>query len=390
MNSKERMSLAMHLGVPDRVPLMCQLALGHYFLNTELPPHKIWFTSEGFAQALVVLQRRYGFDGILINLPGRPPSWPQEIASIREERDGEHLIWRNGDVTVIPWDDNPHHHPADPDRARRIPFEEVDPDHLDDLDDWPMYTWNTYHIPAVQDKPPGPLSVVPDYFYRTIDMVKAEVGDRVSIHGEVFSPFTHYVELLGYEGALMGLITDPAKAKTLLQRFTEASIIWGVAQAQRGVDAVLISSAFAGAGFISPQFYARFVQPYERQVAEAVKACGVPVYVHTCGAIGDRLELMAEAGIMGLDCLDPPPLGTVTLAQAKSLVGDRLFLKGNIDPVNVLLNGDVKAVRRVARETLAAGEPNGGYILSSACSVAPHVSPENIHVLYEVVEQHGY
>jgi hypothetical protein len=64
------MAMAMHHQLPDRVPVMCQLALGHYFLHTELSPHEIWFTSEGFAQALVTLQRRYQFDGILINLPG--------------------------------------------------------------------------------------------------------------------------------------------------------------------------------------------------------------------------------------------------------------------------------------------------------------------------------
>ena len=70
MNSRERMALAMQLQVPDRVPVMCQLALGHYFLNTGYAPHEIWFDSEAFAEALVLLQRRYRFDGILVNMPG--------------------------------------------------------------------------------------------------------------------------------------------------------------------------------------------------------------------------------------------------------------------------------------------------------------------------------
>ena len=51
MNSRQRIAAAMQHRVPDRVPVMCQLALGHYFLNTGLPPHRIWFTSEGFAAA---------------------------------------------------------------------------------------------------------------------------------------------------------------------------------------------------------------------------------------------------------------------------------------------------------------------------------------------------
>jgi hypothetical protein len=37
MNSRQRMAIAMQGGQPDRVPVMCQLALGHYFLNSAYP-----------------------------------------------------------------------------------------------------------------------------------------------------------------------------------------------------------------------------------------------------------------------------------------------------------------------------------------------------------------
>ena len=84
MNSRERMDRAMHHLQPDRVPVMCQLACGHYFLFSGLAPAEIWFTSEGFAEALVRMQRRYRFDGILINLPGRPP---HEVAHHRHLRE---------------------------------------------------------------------------------------------------------------------------------------------------------------------------------------------------------------------------------------------------------------------------------------------------------------
>ena len=109
MNSRERMALAMQLQVPDRVPVMCQLALGHYFLNTGYAPHEIWFDSEAFAEALVLLQRRYRFDGILVNMPGRPPDLLDQVARIERTPDGEQLTWRNGEVTFCPWDDNPYH-----------------------------------------------------------------------------------------------------------------------------------------------------------------------------------------------------------------------------------------------------------------------------------------
>src|SRR5437762_14163970 len=89
MNSCERVAAAMDLKMADRVPVFCQLALGHYFLNAGLPAHRIWFTSDGFAEALVKLQRKYRFDGLLINLPGRPPGLLDQIRRIEKTADGE-------------------------------------------------------------------------------------------------------------------------------------------------------------------------------------------------------------------------------------------------------------------------------------------------------------
>ena len=105
--------------------------------------------------------------------------------------------------------------------------------------------------------------------------------------------------------------------------------------------------------------YRDSVLPYERCVTDAVKALGVPVYTHTCGKIGDRLDLMAETGTQRIDTLDPPPLGNVELTDAKRIIGDRLFIKGNMNSV-VLLAYKMKKVIAEATACLRAGAPDGG------------------------------
>ena len=101
MNSRERMAAAMAGRKGDRVPVMCQLALGHYFLNTDFAPYDIWFDSEVFADALVQMQQRYRFDGILVNVPGRPDGALGDVARIdktagrraaRVEEWGDHVL----------------------------------------------------------------------------------------------------------------------------------------------------------------------------------------------------------------------------------------------------------------------------------------------------------
>jgi uroporphyrinogen-III decarboxylase len=228
----------------------------------------------------------------------------------------------------------------------------------------------------------------PKWFTRTLQQVQ-QSAPEVSVHVEVFSPFTHMMELFGYEQALMALVDVPQTCHRALAMFTKMAMAQVHVYADCRPDAILVSSAFAGAGFISRQMYKEFVAPYEDKVFRAIRDHGIKSYVHTCGAIGDRLDLMAETAVDGIDTLDPPPLGTVDLARAKADYGRRFFFKGNLDAVNEMLHADDATFERAVRDRIRAGKPGGGYILSSACSVAPHVRPDRLRRLVELAKELG-
>ncbi|HEC02221.1 MAG TPA: hypothetical protein ENI81_01685 [Phycisphaerales bacterium] len=122
---------------------------------------------------------------------------------------------------------------------------------------------------------------------------------------------------------------------------------------------------------------------------KAIAQEGLRSYVHTCGAIGDRLDLMSETAVDGIDTLDPPPLGTVNLEEAKSQYGDRFFFKGNLDAVNEMLGADDETFEQSVKERIRIGKPGSGYVLSSACSVAPHVKPDRLKRLAELASRFG-
>jgi uroporphyrinogen-III decarboxylase len=389
MTSKERMRLAMALQTPDRVPVMSQLAVGHYYLNTKIDPMAIWYTSEGFAAALVALQQRYDFDGILINLPGREANYEDHIDKI-EDGESERIVrWKNGNYTAFPHDDNPHYYTSN--GQRFFPdFADVEPEQLHYVEPWDL-TDITYPFTWGFETGPRPFSdFFPEYHFDTIKMVKEKVGDSVSVHSEIFSPWSQFLELLNYENALMAILDDPGKAKACLERLADGALDLARRQAACGVDAILISSAFAGAGLISRQHYEEFVLPYEKKIAEAIpEAFGIPIYTHTCGSIGDRLDLMLESNTKGVDTLDPPPLGTVELPEAKNLLSGKAFIKGNIDPVNTMLYGNAEIIRKDVEWRINVGKPGGGFILSTACSVAPRTAPEHIELLVPLAEEFG-
>lgn len=394
MTGRERIALTMRHLLPDRVPVMCQLSIGHYNLNAGYKPHEIWYETEAFADAAVKLAWRYGFDGILVVLAGRPPGYLENVVSLKAGDDGEWLTWRNGDRTFLPWDDMPHHYPADTAKPTRADFAAFDPDRDSDrVDDYLGYVWNAlFHMQEVPGKPDSGLlreGAIPEYMFRAFDLVKERAGSGLSVHGSIYSPLTHFFELFGYEAALTAMIEDPGKVHAILDRLADNTIAWGMALAHRGADALDQSSAFVAAPFLSRRMYQDFVVPYEGKVNRALRGAGCIVYTHTCGRIGDRLDLLEATGTAGIDTLDPPPLGNCDIAAAKREVGDRLFLKGNINSVALLQYTTGNQVLEEASRPLRIGKPGAGYILSTACSVAPRVEPWKLQLLAPLADDIG-
>ena len=389
MTGKERMAVAMSMRQPDRVPVMCQLSVGHYFIQCPPTAVEIWHSSEAFTDSLIMLQKRYRFDGILVNLPGRNPDWRASVLRM-DQLEGKTVVhWKNGWYTVCPDDDNPH---VFRENGRRFfpSFEEIDPEKLFYVEPHEIGGVSYPQSWGFAGEPVDRNDFFPPWYFDSIDRVIRRVGTDISVHGEIFSPFSQFMELFNYSNGLLALMEDPEKCEACLDGLARGAIVLGRKLAARGADAILISSAFAGAGFISPDQYRRFVLPFEKKIIHAIREeSPIPIYTHTCGSIGDRLELMESTGTNGIDTLDPPPLGNVRLDDAKRRIGGRLFIKGNLDPVGVLLNGNAQKVMAEARKCLEQAAFGGGYILSSACSVPPLAPAENISLLYEVAEKFG-
>jgi hypothetical protein len=185
MTSKQRVRSAMRHEAVDRVPVMCQLAIGHYLLNTDVRPAELWFSSEGFARAAITLQRRYRFDGILINLPGRDPEWMRYVKRIETGPDGSQtVLFITGDVARCPADDNVQHFPAG--QSHRPTIDEVDPGKLYYDDPHALGGLKYPYYFGLEPYPPDREHWWPQYMFRTIDLVVAEAGETVSVHSEIF------------------------------------------------------------------------------------------------------------------------------------------------------------------------------------------------------------
>jgi len=342
MTSRERIKTAMQLGQPDRVPVWCLLSLGHIVRNGK-PDGKIPETIEELVEAECTLARNYHFDGTLVYFPG----------TRRSARIGD-FVRRSTDT--LPQGDADHD------------FDTADPE-----------KWRK-KIPEYQ---------YDDFF--SSHYTREILGDSVHIGGWAPDGFSKAIQWFpSFDEAMMASVSDPVRFRALVDYFDQECIAWARAQIELGgLESIQISSPYAGSSLISVPSYRQLVLNSVRTLAREIRRSGGFSYLHTCGFIADRIDIFVETEVDGIECMDPPPLGDMKIEEAKEKVGKKVFLKGNLDSVNVLLREQDTELDRIIRKTLRAGMTGGGYILSTACSVAPDVAPGRVKRLWEICQESG-
>jgi uroporphyrinogen decarboxylase len=173
------------------------------------------------------------------------------------------------------------------------------------------------------------------------------------------------------------MYSSPKLWQQLMERLAEIVIIYLLAQVEAGADAVQLFDSWAG--ILSPEDYARFVQPYSADILSAVAANGVPIIHFTTGT-GGFLDLVQEAGgtTIGIDW-------RVRLDEAWRGIGYDRGIQGNLDPM--LLLGPQEEVFAATSSILrqAAGRP--GHIFNLGHGVHPQTPVENLKALVDFVHE---
>ena len=204
----------------------------------------------------------------------------------------------------------------------------------------------------------------------------ARLAADLSVLGWVEGPAAEGADLRSVSPFLMDLMDDEAFAGELMDRCAEVGIAFGRAQVEAGVDTVGIGDAIASQ--VDPGTYERLIQPREKRLVEGLREAGVLVKLHICGNITHLLPGIAD---LAVDILDVDHM--VDLGQVREAVGDRVVITGNMDPVEVLLNGNPDRIRDAVRRAYEqVGNP---YMVNAGCEIPPGTPPQNLRALCEPV-----
>jgi len=217
------------------------------------------------------------------------------------------------------------------------------------------------------------------YVMDAIRLTRKEIGGKVPLIGFSGSPWTLACYMV--EGGsskdfakVKGMMFDaPEQMHALLDVLAKSVIAYLNAQIAAGAQAIMLFDTWGGA--LSTENYQQFSLAYMEQIIAGLnrEADGrkVPVTLFTKGG-GQWLELMADTGVdaVGLDW-------TTDLATARSRIGDKVALQGNMDPCVLYASPD-RVEQEVASVLAKFGQAETGHVFNLGHGIHPTIDPENM------------
>jgi uroporphyrinogen decarboxylase len=241
------------------------------------------------------------------------------------------------------------------------------------------------------------------YVADAVSTIKKTLNQRVPLIGFSGSPWTLACYMINggssgddFMDVRKWLYSRPDALLQLLEKISLAVSDYLIMQIEAGADAVMVFDSWGG--FLPEAHFKQFSQQHIKGIVERVKSASIgirkaqghtdqeatPVIVFVKGG-GQWLESVADTGAdaVGLDW-------QTNLGQAKSLIGSRCALQGNLDPAS-LLGTPAHIQAEVARtlESFGRADPGVGHVFNLGHGISQFTPPDNVACLVEAVANYS-
>ncbi len=266
----------------------------------------------------------------------------------------------------------------------------------------------------VQRKITGRSNWLVDYPIKTLDDLKTcarePLGEEWASNDWIesleaqkarFEPHTMYIPgagcgfhstygLMGQEFFSYAIYDDRVNIERILEIETESAYRLAKAAAKANLCPIYFIGddvAYKGALLFSPEFLRRTFIKSLAKCIEPLKAAGIKIIFHSDGYVMEILDDMIDAGIDGLNPIEP--LAGMDIGLLKREYGGDLVLVGGVDCSQLLPLGSVEDVVRGTKEVLRLAGHGGGLFIGSSSEIVPATPVENILAFYETCREAG-
>ncbi|MFQ3549089.1 MAG: uroporphyrinogen decarboxylase family protein [Armatimonadota bacterium] len=216
-----------------------------------------------------------------------------------------------------------------------------------------------------------------------------------------FEPYTMFVPgggcgfhaaygLMGQELFSYAIYDDPINVERILEIETETALRYAKAAAKHKLCPIYFIGddiAYKGALLFSPEYLRKTFIKSLAKVIEPVKAAGIKVIFHSDGYVMDILDDMIDAGIDGLNPIEP--LAGMDIGFLKKKYSKNLVLTGNVDCSQLLPFGSTQDVIEATKKCLKDAGEGGGLFIGSSSEIIPSIPVDNILAFYDTCREYG-
>ncbi len=225
------------------------------------------------------------------------------------------------------------------------------------------------------------------YVMDAVRLIRSELDGRVPLIGFAGSPWTVATYMIeggstkNFSHAKGLLYSDPKLAHELLASVTEATVAYLNAQIAAGAQAVMVFDTWGGV--LTRADYRDFSLRYMKQIVSQLttenEGRPVPSILFTKGG-GMWLEDIAASGCAGVG-VD----WTISLGEARHMVGKKVALQGNLDPS--VLYASPEDIREQVAKVLASFGHGSGHVFNLGHGIHPNVDPAHAGAMIDAVHE---
>jgi uroporphyrinogen-III decarboxylase len=254
----------------------------------------------------------------------------------------------------------------------------------------------------VIETPQGPLVQISQSDEQTVSNLKLkkhfienedDFNKAMSIPFEPFRPnLDSYFRLhkqLGDKGVVNMVLPSPIGVVSLFMK-PEQFLLWTISKKDKihallakiksnmnaYFDYLIVNKAgelftFGGAEEVtppmgSPEHFNEYVCTYDKSIVNKIHSYGALVWLHCHGRVKSVIHQMCEVGYDILQPLEAPPMGDITMAEAKIATKGKCLI-GNIQ-IAELYDSSPDKIDALCREVITQAKPGGGFILGITAS----------------------
>ncbi len=212
----------------------------------------------------------------------------------------------------------------------------------------------------------------------TASILEKNIGHKTLVGSSQWGPFTLAGHVYGVERLMRSIYRDKEAVRRVLDFTSDLCYEYLNMFVEAGAEIVSIADPSASGDLISRQQFEEFNIPYLKKTVQRLKQKGIYVLIHICGNTTNRLDLIPETGadIISVDY-------KVDLLRAKELLGGKIALAGNMNPVGVMQTLKPEEVTQKCIECLEKAGDGSGYVLMPGCDIPPAVPLKNIRAMVD-------